>query len=168
MSEKISAGTGLSRSQVLEFWERENPDAYRLLTEMEHREHWLLSQEQLTRLVGGLEAVVSKLSETDYVEMMGVPEKAAMLATLVGYIGAPQFISFLLSAESIEGGVTSKIVYALGLSEQKNQVFVELFNERLLLVLRHDLYGKVFSKERSERVLNVIDYLKDEDDIYEA
>lgn len=155
----MPAKTGLDRQEVQRFWEQTNPALLTLLKEMEARESWVLHEGEDAGVVEGLEAVLPNFCQTYFVDSLDAPERVGLLATLVGYVGAAQFVAFLMQSENIRDGVIKRMAYALRNSDEPSGeagVFADLFLERLQLVLSSDLKRHVFSEQRFAEVAAVI------------
>lgn len=148
---------GLAREEVHTFWEQTNPELLTLLREMEQRETWVIKDSEADQVVKGLESVIPAFCRQHFVDGLEDSDKAALLATLVGYMGASQFVAFLLKVEAVRDGVLKNITYALrNDNSAESKVFVDLFLERIQLVLRSDLRRSVFSGRRIKEIGAII------------
>lgn len=155
--ENQTAFSGLARDDVLRFWEQTNPKLLALLQEMEQRETWVLGDSEATLIVQGLESIIPQFCQQHFAESLEGSDKAALLATLVGYMGASQFVAFLLQAEKVRDGVLKNITYAMRNEAGADaNVYVDLFIERVQLVLQTDLKSTVFSGKRIKELGAII------------
>lgn len=160
-TEAFTPTSGLDKAEVLGFWERTNPQLLILLREMERRESWVVIGEESKQIVAGVESVLPEFCQQYFVDNLNLPEKASLLATLVGHIGATQFVAFLMQAEGIREGIVKQITFAMrGESQGEDAVFVDLFMERLQLVLQSELKRYVFSASRIAEVAAIVKSVK--------
>lgn len=155
----LPSRTGLDRQEVQRFWHQTNPALLLLLQEMENRESWTLRDSEAAQIVEGLEAVLPQFCQAYFVEQLDLPEQAGLLATLVGYVGAAQFVAFLMQSEDLRAGVIKRMAYALRSNERLEEgagVFADLFLERLQLVLASDLKQHIFSEKRVTELAAII------------
>lgn len=148
---------GLDSDKVKAFLQRENPAVLALLQEMERRETWVLREGEAETVVQGLGQVIPAFIQQHFVEGIRDPERASLLAVLVGYVGAVQFVAFLMQSETVRSGIIQQVLFALRDSAGSDSaVFESLFLERIQLVLQSDLKQRIFAPARVNEVVAIV------------
>lgn len=135
-----------------EFWKNfDDPMIYRVIAFMETVETWCLDgdpalEAQITRLSDSLE----KLSTFDL-------DKEEQFVTLCAHIKSSRILRLLQAIDTIDPGSASKLLMYAEENNSPDHIMANLFLRRNIVFERLRLLARVFSPERCDLVLKVLE-----------
>lgn len=135
-----------------EFWRQyDDPMIYKVIAFMETAEKWCLDGNE------DLEAALKQLS--DLLNQLKTFElgKEEEFVTLCAHIRTSRILRLLQTIDTIDPGSASKLLMYAEENNSPDNVMASLFLRRNIIFERLRLLGRVFSKERIDLVLKVLE-----------
>lgn len=135
-----------------EFWKNyDDPMIYRVIAFMETAEGWTLDGDP------ALEKSIQKLGEAfDQIESFDL-SKEDQFITLCSHIKTSRILRILQTIDTIDPGSASKLLMYAEENNSSEHVMASLFLRRNIVFERLRLLARVFSKERIELALKVLE-----------
>lgn len=135
-----------------EFWKQfDDPMIYRVIAFMETAEGWSLDGDP------GLEEKINQLS--DELDKLSTFElgKEEQFVTLCAHIKTSRILRLLQTIDTIDPGSASKLLMYAEENNTPDHIMANLFLRRNIVFERLRLLARVFSQERCELVLKVLE-----------
>ncbi len=146
----------LELASAHEFWKNyDDPMIYRVIAFMETAEQWTMDGNT------ALEAILSKLGST--LESLTTFElgKEEEFVTVCAHLRTSRILRLLQAIDSIDPGSASKVLMYAEENNSPDHVMANLFLRRNIVFERLRLLARIFSEERCEMVLKLLDHGSD-------
>lgn len=144
--------TTLDLLSAHDFWRQyDDPMIYKVIAFMETAEQWSLDGDPT------LEAAISKLGEKLSELKSFELGKEEEFVTLCAHIKTSRILRLLQSIDTIDPGSASKLLMYAEENNTPDNLMASLFLRRNIIFERLRLLGRVFSKERIDLVLGVLE-----------
>lgn len=153
----------LDEQSVALYWESVSVPLSRLFEVMREREYWLDGNAETggRLLIEALEAVIERLEDDDFLLRLDESSRVAVLAQLFSCTSMPLFVRTLSVMDSKKAGVVSRLAHAMSRVSGEPEVFVNLYFERMEVVLKTSMLGQIFSSERIKLMAETMKYIKE-------
>lgn len=153
---------GLDSQSVAHYWNSISAPLARLFETMKEREYWLAADdEDGGLLIEALEALIQRFEDDAFVALVDKADKAALLAQVLSYANMPLFVRTLVMLDGKRTGIVSRLAHAMAKVSGEPENFVNLYFERLQVVLRAGVHGQIFSMQRIKQVAETMKYIQE-------
>ena len=159
-----NANEGLDRQSVTNYWESVSVPLARLFEVMSAREYWIDSESGAglnpDLLIEMLEGLIERFEDDVFVSSLDKEERSAALAHVLSYANMPLFVRTLVLIDSKKNGIVSRLAHAMAKVSGEPEIFVDLYFERMQVVLQAGVRGQIFSVQRLKQLAETIRYLQ--------
>jgi hypothetical protein len=145
----------LDGEAVAKRWKELGDSLARLMTWMDSQETWLREKGD-TELIEVLHQLIELSENEDAVREMHKPHMAGNLAQILGWVETSLFFRLLEVMDLNSPNFVNRLVLALGRVGGDAGVYADLFFERIMLVHRGELLGRVFGESRTHSIAETI------------
>lgn len=145
----------LDSEAVAKRWQELGDSLARLMTWMDSQETWLREKGD-SKLDEVLHNLIDLSEDQEAVREMHKPHMAASVAQLLGWVETSLFFRILEVMDGKSPNFVNRLVLALGRVGGEATVFADLFFERVMLVHRGELLGRVFGESRTKSIAETI------------
>lgn len=154
-----AASAHLQEAAIAEYWANISESLKRLLDAMDAKETWAVDGD--AEFVQLLAKVAELMEDESFVRLLDRGENTARMAEALALTRSSRFMRLLEMFDKRQPGVVSRLVMSMARLGGEMEVFARLFYERLLTVHRAELLGQIFSVQRSQRIANDVNLVKE-------
>jgi len=153
----------LDRESVSEYWHSISAPLARLFETMRQREYWLADSDEANGklLIETLEHLVARFEDDSFVALLDDSEKSAVLAQVLSCADMPLFVRTLVMMDEKRAGIVSRLAHAMAKVSGEPEIFVNLYFERMQVVLQASMRGQVFSVQRIKQMAETMKYIQE-------
>lgn len=151
----VPGGGLLDAAVVAQRWKESGDSLARLMTWMDSQEVWL-SKGGDAELSGLLNQLIELSERESWVRDMHKPYMAAALAELLAWVASSRFFRLLEVMDRNSPNFVNRFALALGRIGGDAGRFADLFFERVMVVHRGELLGRVFGDNRTNAIAEAI------------
>lgn len=153
----------LDKESVSEYWHSISAPLGRLFEAMSEREYWLDGDAGVESelLISTLENLVERFEDDVFVAELDGDAKAAVLAQILSCADMPLFVRTLMLMDGKRAGIVSRLAYAMAKVSGDPEVFVNLYFERMQVVLQAGVRGQIFSTQRIKQIAETLKFVRE-------
>ncbi len=145
----------LDSEMVATRWRELSAELARLMTWMDSQENWL-QQKGDNELLEILHHLIALSENDDAVREMHKPYVAGQLAQVLAWVESSRFFRLLEVMDRNSPNFVNRFVLALGRVGGEAGVYADLFFERVMVIHRSELLGRVFGGHRTNAIAEAI------------
>ena len=96
-----------------------------------------------------------------FVALLDDSEKSAVLAQVLSCADMPLFVRTLVMMDEKRAGIVSRLAHAMAKVSGEPEIFVNLYFERMQVVLQASMRGQVFSVQRIKQMAETMKYIQE-------
>lgn len=149
----------LSEAGINEHWVQVSGVLARLVALMNSREPWVIPPDD--EFLELLDNLVERVADAEFAQTLDKGENASRVAEVFAVLSSSRFLRVAEIFERQQPGVLSRLIFSMAQLGGDAEVFVRLLHERLLTIHRTELLEQVFSAERSRRIIEDIQLIRE-------
>ena len=149
--------SALSSHEINSWWEQTSPAISRLTKWMDSKEDWV--NEPDDEFISLLSQVIEQVESPEFV-MAIEGDLSAEVAQLCAILSSSRFIRVLEMLDRRAPGIAARLVFVMARLGGENQIFADLYFERLKIFHRFELMSQVFSPQRCMAINSAIKIIK--------
>lgn len=155
-----NGGGLLDSDNVAKRWLEVGDALARLMSWMDSQETWLSKKGDL-ELLDVLNQLITLSESADAVKEMQKPAVASQLACLLAWVETSRFFRLLELMDLKSPNFVNRLVLALGRVGGEAAVYADLFFERVMLIHKGELLGRVFGEGRTHSIAETIRIIRE-------
>lgn len=157
-----STSDRLDNESVSDYWQTISAPLARLFEAMRQREYWLDGDDESGELlIGMLEHLIARFEDDSFVALLDESEKSGVLAQILSCANMPLFVRTLVMMDEKRAGIVSRLAHAMARISGEPEIFVNLYFERMQVVLQASMRGQIFSVQRIRQMAETIKYIQE-------
>lgn len=150
----------LDSEMVASRWRDLSEELARLMSWMDSQENWL-KREGDHELLDVLHHLITLSEKDDAVREMHKPYVAGQLAQVLAWVESSRFFRLLEVMDRNSPNFVNRFVLALGRVGGEAGVYADLFFERVMVIHKSELLGRVFGGDRTSAIAEAIRTIRD-------
>lgn len=153
----------LDSQSVAAYWHSISEPLARLFETMREREYWVLDGSEVGAdlLIETLEELIDRFEDDAFVKALDDSSKTAVLAQVLSYANMPLFVRTLVMMNEKRPGIISRLAYSMARVSGEPEIFVNLYFERMQVVLQAGMRGQIFSVQRIKQMAETMKYIRE-------
>lgn len=158
MSDKAISNR-LDSLSVSDYWNTVSAPLARLFQAMSEREYWVGDEDDA--FIDTLEELIERFEDDAFVSALDQESKSAVLAQVLSCANMPLFVRTLVAMDSKRAGIVSRLAYSMAKVSGEPEIFVNLYFERMQVVLQAGVRGQIFSVQRIKQMAETMKYIQE-------
>jgi hypothetical protein len=153
----------LDSESVAGYWHSISAPLARLFETMREREYWVYGDAGIDSdlLIETLEGLVERFEDDAFVKGLDEGAKAAVLAQVLSCANMPLFVRTLVMMDDQKSGIISRLAYSMAKVSGEPEIFVNLYFERMQVVLQAGMRGQIFSVQRIKQMAETMKFIQE-------
>jgi len=151
----------LDSENVAKRWQEIDESLARLMSWMDSKETWMRHDGD-NSLLEILHHIIDLSESEDAVKEMHKPFLAGQLAHVLSWVQTSRFFRLLEVMDRNSPNFVNRFVLALGRVGGEASVYADLFFERVMLIHRGELLGRVFGENRTTAIAEAIRTIREQ------